>query len=153
MMKQQSLGQIMANQLTLFLGSWPFVLFQLFMVLAWCLLNVFLVATDRGDISLYIFLILTLVIIASLSVPIILMELRLQSERNQALHTRNLHVESMIADMREAILTRQEEMQSLLIDMHVLVNEMHAMTHAAQERSQKRGRRKTEADMETVPPA
>ncbi len=80
---ERTLGQRLADRIADFGGSWPFIsMFGLFLI-AWMIVNSFILATRPFDPFPYILLNLVLSCLAAIQAPIIMMSQNRQEERDR----------------------------------------------------------------------
>ncbi len=81
---KRTLGEISADILTKYMGSWMFILIFLFFLLSWISLNsIWLIFGEAWDKKPFIMLNLILSCLAALQAPIILMTQNRQSEKDR----------------------------------------------------------------------
>ena len=104
-----TLGQKAADNLTVWGGSWQFIIGLIIVLLIWAALNVYLVVQMRWDPYPFILLNLFLSTLAALQAPVILMSQnrtterdRLKAERDYAVNRKaEREIENMQADLDE----------------------------------------------------
>jgi uncharacterized membrane protein len=78
-----SFAQEIADRLAGFAGSWEFILFIVFLILTWTLVNAYILIERRFDPYPFVFLNLVLAIITSILTPVILMSQNRASQRDR----------------------------------------------------------------------
>ncbi|WP_245846420.1 DUF1003 domain-containing protein [Prosthecobacter debontii] len=81
--QQQTLGQLLADKLAEFGGSWTFILFFAGVILVWILVNVTVLVNRAFDPYPFILLNLVLSCLASLQAPVIMMSQNRQEARDR----------------------------------------------------------------------
>jgi uncharacterized membrane protein len=116
-------GQLLADRIAIFGGSWPFILLFLFLLLAWIVLNTVVLArlSKSFDPYPYVFLNLILSMLAALQAPVIMMSQnryaakdRLAAEHDYEV---NLKSELEILALHQKIDTLREQQWAELVAM------------------------------------
>ncbi|MEJ0097292.1 MAG: DUF1003 domain-containing protein [Bauldia sp.] len=119
MEKNSTFGQRIADRVAEVGGSWGFIIaFGLFIAI-WCSLNTFILATHAFDAYPFIFLNLTLSMLAAVQAPVILMSQNRAAARDRLVATHdyevNLKAEIEIAALHEKLdQIRSQELATLI---------------------------------------
>jgi uncharacterized membrane protein len=103
-------GQRLADKVAEFGGSWTFIIIFMAMLLAWCVLNTFMLLNRAFDPYPYIFLNLMLSTIAAVQAPLIMMSQNRQSAKDRLVAQHDYEV-NMKAEVE--IMALHEKMDEL----------------------------------------
>jgi uncharacterized membrane protein len=129
--QSKGLGDWLADRVAVFGGSWTFIMIFAAVMLAWCLLNTFILMGAAFDPYPYVFLNLMLSSLAALQAPIIMMSQNRQAAKDRAVQQNdfevNLKAELEIMALHEKMdLLRTAHMEVLLKNqeeqLHILRN-------------------------------
>ena len=130
-----TLGQKLADKLTLAAGSWTFIVGLIVLLIIWMILNTYLVLIFEWDPYPFILLNLVLSCLAALQAPVILMSQNRTVERDRAKAERSYYVnrlaEREIKTLRADILELKHKLLKLPIpaELKILkkeINDLHA---------------------------
>ncbi len=112
-----SLGQRSADAVTVFVGSWKFIIITCIVIFSWILVNIYFVFV-RWDPYPFILLNLTLSTLATLHTPIILMSQNRQAEIDRVTaeydYKVNIKAEKEIKDMQKDL----DQIKVMIQDLH-----------------------------------
>lgn len=105
--EQMTLGERIADRVSTFGGSWPFILFFIVTMIAWMIVNSIILEGEAFDAYPYILLNLCLSCLAALQAPIIMMSQNRRSDLDRIKaeedYKVNLHSELMLEHINEKI--------------------------------------------------
>ena len=115
-------GQKFADRIAAFVGSWPFIILFMGLLLAWIVLNTFILAKSGAfDVYPYILLNLMLSMVAALQAPLIMMSQNRQAAKDRigAEHDYevNLKAELEILGLHEKVDSLREKQWQELVAM------------------------------------
>lgn len=135
--EKTTLGQRLADTVTAFGGSWTFLLLFGFLMLAWVILNSWLLTQDKTfDPYPYIFLNLVLSMMAAIQAPVIMMSQNRQDEKDRIAakndYEVNLKTELEIRELHRKLdrLTAVQEQKT-----RSLLNEIEKLTRIRMDKS------------------
>lgn len=136
--KSLTLGQRVADRVVKIVGSWPFIIYQSFIIILWMVTNVYLAykgLTDKGFFAAwdpYPFILLNLVLSfqAAYTGPVVMMSQNRQSDKDRLMAEHDYHVNLKAEEEITVImqhLTYQDKM------MHELTERLDKLTTALAE--------------------
>lgn len=119
-----SLGQRMADKIAVFGGSWTFIICFFTFIMAWILLNVYLLKSAAFDIYPFILLNLILSCLAAIQAPIIMMS---QNRQEQKDRIRGEHDYKINLKAELEIKMLHEKMDHLMVHQHMRLLEIQEL--------------------------
>lgn len=121
--ESNSFGQKLADKVAAFGGSWTFIIFFLFFILVWMLINIWVLATKSFDPYPFILLNLILSCIAALQAPVIMMSQNRQEEKDRQ-RARNDYKVNLKSEMEIRMLHEKVD--------HLIINQQQKLMEVQQ---------------------
>ena len=116
--KQKIIGELLADILSEFGGSWKFLLLFGMMIIGWMFFNTVMILEDfHFDKYPYILLNLVLSCVAAIQAPIIMMSANRQAEKDRNLQRKDVEIGRVVVDQLQEV-TKQIQLLNSNLNNH-----------------------------------